>query len=473
MLGLSMETMLAGLSMRLRKVAGIWLLFAWAGWCFAAEDPTPAPPVYQFLVMVETSEAMVRQKEVALDTIHELLLTGFYNRIHRGDVLGIWPFNKEVNQKFTRPIHWSAVEARDLSNFVYRKLRDIEFSDKSELVLALAAAKTEAGRSEQLIVLLVTSGEQMVQGTPFDAEINAVFQQHGSAMSKARRPFVTVLVFEKGEVVAQGVTPGGRAVYIPPRPSIATSAVEEPVLTAPDPHDDPPAPEPAVRPAPMSVEEIAAKLREAQVQKIRNREGQVSAETGVVSLPAESNQTAPADPVVAEESSVGAAAVAVEDRTETQPAATPEIEMEAPVVALEQEKEGISAEEQPVQPVLDAVEPPSEVALEPAEVFEEVEPVTEAAMEGEAGRESLEEPSAGGVEHIPSEEDMDVASAEVADPIAQGLVLPPDGGRQGRMIYLGVGVVLSVLAVVLILWRLWRPRHRGRASVISQSMYRK
>jgi hypothetical protein len=210
---------------------------------------------------------MVRQKEVAMDTIHALLLSGLQGRIQRGEVLGIWPFKDQLDYKLVRPIHWSRTEARDLSNFIYRKLRDLEFSNEPEISLPLAAVTAEAGRSERLTVFLVTSGSEMIRGTPFDAEINAVFEQHGAAMAKAKRPFVTVLVFEGGELVAQAVTPGGTNDLHPPHPCLHRSPRGRLSSEAAKPEPTLPTPEPAPKPRPMSVEEISAKLREAQAQR--------------------------------------------------------------------------------------------------------------------------------------------------------------------------------------------------------------
>ena len=134
-------------------------------------------------------------------------------------------------------------------------------------------------------MFLVTSGSEPIRGTPFDAEINAVFEQHGAAMAKAKRPFVTVLVFEGGELVAQAVTPGGRTIYIPPTPASTAALAAAAVSEAAKPEPTLPTPEPAPKPRPMSVEEISAKLREAQAQQRIQETNQVSAETATVTEP--------------------------------------------------------------------------------------------------------------------------------------------------------------------------------------------
>lgn len=445
----------------LRIITRIWVLLVMSLWCLGSEEPRLEPPVYRYLIVVEASASMVRQKDVALDTIHELILSGFQGRIQRGDVLGIWPFKDQVDQKLTRPIHWSAREARDLSNFIYRKLRDLDFSRKSELRFALEAVKAEARRSERLTVFLVTSGAEDVLGTPYDAEINAVFQQHREAMSKAKRPFVTVLVFEGAQVVAQAVTPGGRTIYVPPTPSTMPALAAEAVSEAAEVEIEPPAPEPAPRPKPMTVEEIAAKLREAQAQRAVVETEPGLTESAAVAEPAEEPEP---------------------DSAEARDSAMPITEDSAPAIALEEamiEPEPELVAEIPmvaVAPVVEHEEPPVEPDVEDGHasslVWDDVPPLEEAEPleEGEPVR-GAEERGAGVVEVSSPEEAPAAGIAGGAEPVSPGLVLPPDGGPDGRVIYLGAGIALFTVALVMVLLRLRRPRRRGRASVISQSMH--
>ncbi len=419
-----------------RIITGIGLLLGLVGPGLGSEAPSPEPPVYQYLIVVEASAAMLRQKEMAMDTIHALLLSGLQGRIQRGEVLGIWPFKDQLDYKLVRPIHWSAPEARDLSNFIYRKLRDLEFSNEPEISLPLAAVTAEASRSERLTVFLVTSGSELIRGTPFDAEINAVFEQHGAAMAKAKRPFVTVLVFEGGELVAQAVTPGGRTIYIPPTPastaalavaSVPEAAKPEPTLPTPEPAKPEhtlPTPEPAPKPRPMSVEEISAKLREAEAQQRSLETNQVSAETAAVTEPG------------ADEPAPG---------------------VEAPVEPAEPPRSpsGTETEDESSKTSLRPADRPSvEVAL-PEPVVQQPEPATADASGSAANSASAE-----------------TAVEESEVPVAPGLMLPSEG-RAERNLYLGVGVGLFVLAMGILWWRMRRPRGRGRASVISQSMHRR
>ena len=60
------------------------------------EDPQPRP-VYRYLILVDTSSAMSRQKTVTLDTVSRLILSGFGGRIHTGDTWTLWTFDDLIN----------------------------------------------------------------------------------------------------------------------------------------------------------------------------------------------------------------------------------------------------------------------------------------------------------------------------------------------------------------------------------------
>jgi hypothetical protein len=412
-----------------RVIAGLWLWVVLAAQCQGAGEPLaepPAePPVYRYLFLIEAGASMARQKDVALDTVHQLILSRINGRIQRGDVLGIWPFKSQVDRKLTRPIHWSPVEARDLANFIYRKLRDLEFSKESRIEPALAAAAAEASRGEELTVFLITSGTDPVRGTPFDREINAVFEQHREGMINARRPFVCVLVYEGGELVAQAVTPGGMTVFIPPSPTARATVAVEPPLEPAKPEAEAVVVAPAApKPEPMGVDEIEAKLREAEAARLARVAAEAVAETEVVE-----------------------AAVV--------PTPTVELSERIPV-----DERGASVRE----PV-----PAAPIEPEPEEQLAGAGEVSDDRM---SPRVLAEEPQAparsDGKSHVVAAEPVGLKG--VTTP---AVVLPGGVSRGERWFYLGAGLGMMVAAVLMVWWRFHRPRRRVHASVISQSMNRR
>jgi hypothetical protein len=237
---------------------------------------------YRYLIVLENSARMDRQREVALDTVHQLILSGIDGRIQEGEVLGVWTFRDRLDRDQFRAMAWSPGRGRDVANDVYRALRDGGFAREPDLDVAISGVTAVAREVDRLTVFLVVSGGQPIRGTSFDAEINQVYEQHAEAMRKSRRPFVTVLVMERGRAVGHATSPGGRRVYIPPVPaaavvpaavSVETPEVVEPEV-GPTVSEEPVAVEPVIeQPAPepriLTVEEIERQLREAERERLR------------------------------------------------------------------------------------------------------------------------------------------------------------------------------------------------------------
>jgi hypothetical protein len=263
--------------------------------------PVDAEVAYRYLIVLENSARMDRQQQVALDTVHQLILSGIQGRIREGDRLGIWTFRDRLERHSFQPILWSPGRARDVANDVYRTLRNSGFTREPALDLALSGVTAAAQATDLLTVFLVVSGTQSVHGTPFDADINQVFDQHAQAMRKNRRPFVVVLVMDQGRTVSHATSPGGRTIYVPPVPEVPAPAQPPPKSTTRTPPNllppdedhrtptvqadpaaavqlstDPRTVEPAPKPRVLTVMEIERELQKAQEERIR-REAEAAA----------------------------------------------------------------------------------------------------------------------------------------------------------------------------------------------------
>ncbi len=413
-----------------RVIPGIWMVLMALCQCLAADDSQVEPPVYRYLILIESSDAMAARKELALDTVHQLILSGLNGKIHRGEILGIWPFNTQVDRKLSRPMHWSPNESRDFANFIYRKLRDLRFSNAANLNSAEAAIFAEGSRSELLTVFLITTGNQPIRGTPFDDEINTIFRDHGDSMAKANRPFVSVLVFAGGRVVAQAVSPGGLTVYIP---EAAAAPVDTPV------NSEAPSTEVAEPAMAMTVEEISAKLKESVAQSPATNE--------LATTELNTSKTEPS--IEAEPEAVKSPVAAPEPEEEAEPAAVPAAPGKGPGVQTQRTEVAIEPEPQtPVESTKEAAS--DQPAVEPG------------AVTNEAGRSTL-------AASPKIETDAPVA-VEMATPAMVQPVMP---ARKGRWIYLVVGAGLLLLAILILGWRIECYRRRSHASVISQAMHRR
>jgi hypothetical protein len=73
--------------------------------------------------------------------------------------------------------------------------------------------------SDLLTIVLISSGEAKIQGTPFDDQINRVFDTWRTAERKASAPFITVLRAGKGRVTDCATTQGQWEVELPALPA--------------------------------------------------------------------------------------------------------------------------------------------------------------------------------------------------------------------------------------------------------------
>lgn len=254
-----------------------------------------APPPFRYLFVLDTSSAMSRQKEAAIDTIHKLILSGLGGRIQPGDALGIWTFSAELQTDGFPTEVWLPENRELIANRAYRWLRELRFSKKGDLSKVIPAVRQAAAISGTLTTFLVTDGSKPLVGTRFDAAVNSVFQQHAEGMRKAKKPFVLAFVAVDGQLAAHGLSPAGTRIYVPNlAPPGRTNALAKATKNGPDspppssnpppPTVDAPAPRPPESPAPaitlkqdpepetppakvLSVDEIAAMLKKSDLER--------------------------------------------------------------------------------------------------------------------------------------------------------------------------------------------------------------
>lgn len=195
----------------------------------AAENPEGSP--IRYLIVVDTSASMSMDREVATNAIEKLLLGGFNGRVQTGDLVSVWTFGEKLNNSVLAPTMWTTESRPQIAGRTLRALRDVKFAKTPNMAEAINAIKKSAMRSGSLDVFLVTDGAVPVQGTPFDREIDRVFQQHGAAMRKVKKPFIVALSAHNGELAAHAISPGGNRVFIPPaQKPLAISATDDDVF---------------------------------------------------------------------------------------------------------------------------------------------------------------------------------------------------------------------------------------------------
>src|ERR1051325_605666 len=117
-----------------------------AAWGQDATNEVARPrPVYRYLFLVDTSSAMSRQKDLAMDTVSRLILSGIDGRIQTGEFWTVWTFDDQLHTNAFSPQMWDLAERADVADRAYRFLRDQPFNrKKGSLAQPLALIAEEA-----------------------------------------------------------------------------------------------------------------------------------------------------------------------------------------------------------------------------------------------------------------------------------------------------------------------------------------
>jgi hypothetical protein len=403
----------------------------------AADEPAAllndAPPAgSSCFLLVETSSAMKRQQDVALDTVNKLLLNSVNGRLRTNDALTIWAYSDRLHTNVLNDQPWDPNQRVDLANRIYRVLRDLSSSKKPVMAVAMDALRQATNHPGVLTAILVYSGSQPISGTPYDNLVNEITGKHRDEMREAGKPFITALVVRDGQYLGYGVTPGGRPVFLPPLPK----PPPKPAVT----NTPPPRASATVtnRPKPMTVEEIEEAIR----KKPQPTNAALPATPPPTTATASSNAPAPA-PAQATNLPVPSPAVLraepFRELTSSTPAAA--LMPSAPVTSPPATSTSASVVSPPVSPNTQATATPKED--KPAVTGVSVPP-------GPALSQVRSDPS-----------------ARPAPPTA--VVLPPDTAMRS-WIDLVKGVVLLVAAAALAGVLIRNLRSRSQPSLISRSM---
>ncbi|PWU14438.1 MAG: hypothetical protein C5B50_17205 [Verrucomicrobia bacterium] len=175
-----------------------------------ASDTRPSSAAgqgHRWLLIVETSQAMQRRAAGTLDAVNTLLRSGMKGQLRAGDSLGIWTFNDELHAgKF--PLQtWAPDQQNSITSLALDFLKSQKCEKTSTLSSVVPGLKRLIQKSDLLTIVLVSTGSEKFEGTPFDKEIAEAYSKWMAAEQKKKMPFVTVLRARQGQVIGYSVTP--------------------------------------------------------------------------------------------------------------------------------------------------------------------------------------------------------------------------------------------------------------------------
>src|SRR5262249_37713808 len=155
-------------------------------------------PANRYLLIVETSKTMQNRSEAVLKSLQEILATGMGGQLRSGDTLGIWTFNDEL---YAGKFPMQVLSPETQRTGILRALRFVseqKYEKRARPDKVLQAMQQLIKGSDFISIILVTSGEQPMHGTPFDDPINASYKTWRDEQQKAHLPLITVLRAKKG-----------------------------------------------------------------------------------------------------------------------------------------------------------------------------------------------------------------------------------------------------------------------------------
>jgi hypothetical protein len=172
----------------------------------------------RFLFVVDTSAGMKRHLTDVLSVAQDIIRSSANGQLHNGDTIGVWTFNETIYTGNLPLQEWAAEDSEEIALRMTEFFRQQPFEKRSRLDLAMTGVSEIVKHSDIITIFIVSDGSSPMQGTPFDQQINATYQQTLQGMKKERRPIVTVLQAKGGRFIRYTVNAVPWPVVIPEVP---------------------------------------------------------------------------------------------------------------------------------------------------------------------------------------------------------------------------------------------------------------
>ena len=204
---------------------------------------TNSLPEDRILVIVETSAAMQKRAENIQKLVGETVSSGLGGDMRSGDTVGMWTFNNELySGQFPLQL-WTKASRQRVAVTMVQFLQQQRYEKAARPAVIWETLTNIVARSERITVIIVSSGSEVITGTPFDESIAQNFSKNKEAQQKAKMPFITILRAFKGKFTGFSVNMAPWPIELPEYPKEARRAPEAPTVK-PIPGEIKPAPAP-------------------------------------------------------------------------------------------------------------------------------------------------------------------------------------------------------------------------------------
>ena len=185
-----------------RLLAGLLFLAGLSASSLGAQ-PTAAkapPPPDRCLLVVEMSKAMQRRSEGVLTAVRGLLMSGLNGQLPDGSTVGLWTYNADLYARFDVQT-WSSSTREEVTQRALTFLKGEKYEKQADFHKVAPALSRVIKDSKVIRVVLISSGNHEVRGTPFDDQINAAYRRWSYKQEQARMPFLTEFCAQNGTIV--------------------------------------------------------------------------------------------------------------------------------------------------------------------------------------------------------------------------------------------------------------------------------
>lgn len=190
--------------------------------------PTNTNPIQEdrILVIVETSAAMQKRAENVQKLVVETISSGLGGDMRSGDTVGMWTFNKELNAGQFPLQRWTKASRQRVALAMVQFLQQQRFEKSARPAAIYETLTNIVALSERITVIIISSGNEAIKGTPFDESIALNFSKNADAQRKAKMPFVTILRAFQGKFTSFSVNMAPWPIELPEYPKEARRAPE-------------------------------------------------------------------------------------------------------------------------------------------------------------------------------------------------------------------------------------------------------
>jgi hypothetical protein len=217
---------------RTARILGGFLLLATALLiCPAAIAQIPAPSGLssnRYLIILDTSRTMKPRVPGIVSTLSNLFEGSLAQQLRTGDTLGVWTFNSELITGELPLQKWTTNQQSTVRDQVLRFAGSRTYEKKADFGQVQLALDRVLQSSELLTVIVITSGETPIQGTPFNDSINSILEQWQSELREQQKPIVVVLRGNSGKWTHHSVSPAPFPVELPTLPKLTVAEATPP-----------------------------------------------------------------------------------------------------------------------------------------------------------------------------------------------------------------------------------------------------